>query len=133
MVEINNLTKNRISKKAIENFFKKIFKILKIKKDLSIAFVNSKEIKKLNKTYLKRNRETDVLSFPGEGKLLGEIVISLPQAKKQAKIFGHSLEKEIKIILIHSILHLLGFNHHRKKDKKRMEEKERYLSEILKL
>ncbi len=130
MVEINNLTKNKIPKFFLEKFIKKILKKLKIKKDLSVAFVNEKEIKKLNKRYLKRNRATDVLSFPGENKFLGEIVICLPQAKKQAKKEKHPLIKEIKILIIHGILHLIGFDHQKEKDKKKMFEKEKELYEV---
>ncbi len=121
MIEINNLTKNKISKMAIEKFLKRVLKKLNIKKDLSLAFVGLKEIRKLNRIYLKRDRPTDVLSFSGEKNFLGEIVISLERAKKQAKEQKHSLEKEIKILIIHGLLHLLGFNHQTKKDKEKME------------
>jgi len=120
MIEINNLTKIKISQRRIKNFLKKILKILKIKKDISLAFVNSSQIKKLNKIYLKRNKVTDVLSFSGEGELLGEIIISLHQLKKQAKIFHHSLEEEIRVILVHGLLHLIGFDHKKEKDRIKM-------------
>ncbi|MFN3301822.1 MAG: rRNA maturation RNase YbeY [Patescibacteria group bacterium] len=127
MVEINNLTKSKIPKNLLENFIKKIFKKLKIKKDLSIAFVGQKRIKELNKKYLKREMVTDVLSFPGQNNFLGEIVISLPQAKKQAKKIGHSLKEELKILIIHGLLHLLGFDDKTKKEEKKMQMKEKEL------
>jgi len=120
MIEINNLTKNKISKKVIEEFLGRLLKKLGIKDDVSLVFISAKRIKELNKTYLKRNRVTDVLSFPGEKNFLGEIVISLSQAKKQAQEQKHSLEKELKILIIHGLLHLLGFNHQKEKDQKKM-------------
>lgn len=133
MIEINNLTKDRISQPKIKSFLKKLFKILRIKKDLSLAFVSVPKIKKLNQTYLKKNRVTDVLSFKGEKKLLGETVICLSQAKKQAKLEKHSLEKEIKILITHGILHLLGFNHQTKKEREKMRRKEARLFRMLKI
>lgn len=133
MIEINNLTKNKISKNFIENFVKKNLKILKINKDLSIALVGEKRIKKLNKIYLKKNRVTDVLSFQGQNKFLGEIVICFPQLKKQAKKLGNSLKKEIKILIIHGLLHLLGFDHQKKQERKKMERLEKRIFENLKI
>lgn len=115
MIEINNLTKIKVPISRIKKFTQQILKILKIKKTISLAFVSSAEIKKLNKIYLRKNEVTDVLSFAGEKESLGEIVISLPQAKKQAKRARHSLEKEIRILTIHGLLHLLGFDYTKKR------------------
>lgn len=130
MIEINNLTKQKISFTFIKNFLKKIFRRLKIKKDLSFCFVSVQRIKKLNKTYLKTNRVTDVLSFPGEKNFLGEIIICLSQAKKQASQQKHSFKKELKILITHSLLHLLGFDHKTKNGKKKMEKMENQLLKI---
>ncbi|HXC61134.1 MAG TPA: rRNA maturation RNase YbeY [Nitrospiria bacterium] len=90
-----------------------------LKAELSLLLVNDAQIRRLNKQYRRINRPTDVLAFPMlEGgasplrsQLLGDVVISLETAKKQAKKESHSLEQEVKILLIHGILHLLGYHH----------------------
>jgi probable rRNA maturation factor len=91
--------------------------------EVSVSFVDNKEIKNLNKLYRDKDQPTDVLSFPlGENGeydvnnetgafLLGDIVISLETAVKQAAMFGHSLEREIGFLTVHSMLHLLGYDH----------------------
>jgi probable rRNA maturation factor len=84
-------------------------------------------IRKLNRRYRKIDRATDVLSFPfGDPDLLGEIYISLQRAKVQAKRYGLTYDEELKRLLIHGLLHLIGYDHHKKSDKEAMEAKERY-------
>lgn len=118
MVEIVNLTKIKIPRKFIETSLDRTFKKLKIKKNLSVVFVSSRKIKELNRRYLKKDRVTDVLSFSGQENYLGETVICCSQAKKQAKQQKHSFKKEIFILLFHSLLHLLGFNHQSEEEEK---------------
>jgi probable rRNA maturation factor len=91
--------------------------------EISVSFVSNKEIQHLNKIYRDKDAPTDVLSFPlGEnGKyeinnengftMLGDIVISLDMAVKQAAMYGHSLEREVGFLTVHSMLHLLGYDH----------------------
>jgi probable rRNA maturation factor len=91
--------------------------------EVSVSFVNNEEIRKLNKQYRNKDAETDVLSFPlCEGDhleintdtgfvLLGDIVISMEMAVKQAKMYGHVLEREVAFLTVHSMLHLLGYDH----------------------
>lgn len=91
--------------------------------EISVSFVNNTEIKRLNSFYRNKDIETDVLSFPlGEnGKYdinpetgaccLGDIVISMEMAVKQAEIYGHSLQRELGFLTVHSMLHLLGYDH----------------------
>jgi len=136
MIEINNLTTNPID----EEFLKKISeKVLKRERqehpsygrvpDLSIALVGQGRIRELNKKYRGKNRVTDVLSFPGNG--LGEIVICLREVKKNAKRFGSTFEKELARVLIHGILHLLGYNHEVSEEKaKEMAEIQKHYLEI---
>lgn len=93
------------------------------KAEVSVSFIDNAEIQRLNKHYRDRNMPTDVLSFPlGENgvydkneetgaALLGDVVISLEKAKEQAESFGHSLEREIGFLTVHSMLHLLGYDH----------------------
>ncbi|MBR2868266.1 MAG: rRNA maturation RNase YbeY [Clostridia bacterium] len=91
--------------------------------EISVTFVDDDEIHRLNKEFRNIDRATDVLSFPlGENgvydtnidtgaKLLGDIVISIPHALDQADRYGHSLQREIGFLTVHSMLHLLGYDH----------------------
>jgi probable rRNA maturation factor len=91
--------------------------------EVSVSFVDNAEIRKLNRIYRDKDKSTDVLSFPlgDDGKydvnnetgayLLGDVVISMETAVKQAYIYGHSLEREVGFLTVHSMLHLLGYDH----------------------
>jgi len=91
--------------------------------EISVSFVDNEQIHKLNKEYRNIDRETDVLSFPlGENgeydinhdtgaKMLGDIVISLEKAVEQAEAYGHPLQREVAFLTVHSMLHLLGYDH----------------------
>ena len=106
--------------------------------EVSVSFVSNKEIRSLNKAYRAKDKETDVLSFPLTGEdgtteinaetgavLLGDVVISLEMAVKQANMYGHSLEREIGFLTVHSMLHLLGYDHETSPlDERIMREKE---------
>ncbi|MGZ3688174.1 MAG: rRNA maturation RNase YbeY [Bdellovibrionota bacterium] len=81
-----------------------------------LALISAREMSRLNKVYRGRDYPTDVLSFPSPGLFraeghLGEIIICLPTLKAQAKEHAHQPEIELKILLVHSVLHLLGFDH----------------------
>lgn len=105
--------------------------------ELSVLFCDDAFIQKLNASYRGKDKPTDVLSFsaredissfvPGES--LGDLVISLPTARAQARRFGVSLSKEITRLLVHGILHLYGYDHERvsKKVADKMRRKERAL------
>jgi probable rRNA maturation factor len=83
--------------------------------EISITFTDNENIRTLNNEFRNIDRETDVLSFPmdddGEEVVLGDVVISLEKAKEQAEEYGHSLEREISFLCVHSCLHLLGYDH----------------------
>ena len=93
------------------------------KAEISVTFVDNAAIHELNKQHRNIDRETDVLSFPlGENgeydinpsngaKMLGDIVISAEKAVEQAKLYNHSLQREIGFLTVHSMLHLLGYDH----------------------
>lgn len=104
--------------------------------ELSILFTSDEHIKELNKAYRKKNKPTDVLAFSqNEGdysgintNVLGDVVISTDTAKRQADECGHPVEKEIFILLIHGILHLLGLDHEKsKKEALKMRSKQKEL------
>ena len=112
--------------------------------EVSVTFVDDERIHSLNKEYRDVDSSTDVLSFPlGENGvydknletgalLLGDIVISIPTAVRQAETYGHSLQREIGFLTVHSMLHLLGYDHvNGGMEEVRMREKEeRVLTEL---
>lgn len=86
--------------------------------EVSLTFVTNEHIRELNRDYRGIDHETDVLSFPIDDSfevdgplLLGDIVISVEKAVEQAADFGHSLKREILYLVVHSMLHLLGYDH----------------------
>ncbi len=91
--------------------------------EVSVTFVNNEQIRALNSQFRNIDRETDVLSFPlGENGeydinhdtgayMLGDIVISMPKAVEQAKLYNHPLQREVGFLTVHSMLHLLGYDH----------------------
>lgn len=121
MIEINNQTKSRLDKKEIAKTIERFLKKFKLeKKDVSVAFVGSARMKSLNKSYRGQDKTTDVLSFAGSGDLLGEIIIDYSQIKKQAKSFSQSVKQELNFILIHALLHLVGYDDETEKGNKEM-------------
>ncbi len=93
--------------------------------EISIAFVDNKEIHSLNKKFRDVDRPTDVLSFPmGDNDILGDVIISVDRAKSQADEYGHSLQRELCYLLTHGVLHLCGYNHKNKEEKEEMRNKE---------
>ena len=91
--------------------------------EISVTFVDNDRIHELNKQYRNKDMPTDVLSFPmGENgqydidedngcKVLGDIVISMQRAMEQAELYGHGLQREVAYLTVHSMLHLLGYDH----------------------
>lgn len=91
--------------------------------EISITFTDDEEIKKLNSRFRNVETSTDVLSFPlGENgiydinpesgaRMLGDVVLSLEHADAQARLYGHSFEREVAYLTVHSVLHLLGYDH----------------------
>lgn len=90
--------------------------------ELSIAFVGDKIIRDLNKVYRGIDKTTDILTFSGEDKFLGEVIIDYAQIKRQAKKFNNSIKKELIFILVHGLLHLLGYDDKTEKGRLEMEE-----------
>ena len=102
--------------------------------ELSVLLLDNKGIRAVNKKYLNRNRPTNVISFSlTEGEfeninphVLGDVVISVEKALEQAETRGTSLEEELTFLLIHGILHLVGYDHEKKgSERKKMRKKEK--------
>ena len=102
--------------------------------EISVTFVDMEEIHQLNRDYREVDSPTDVLSFPQfddlndlpeEGEIaLGDVVICKEKAEEQAEEFGHSFEREIIYLFVHSVLHLLGYDHMDEDEKKIMRRRE---------
>ena len=84
---------------------------------LGVRFASDRELRRVNRQFRGKDSATDVLSFPGEGAVvpaavhLGDILISVPTARRQAAAAGHGVERELRILLLHGILHCLGHDH----------------------
>ena len=80
--------------------------------DVSVLVCGDARMRSLNRTWRRKDRPTDVLSFPsGEPGLLGDIAVDLPYAARQARARGHATERELQVLLAHGLLHLLGHDH----------------------
>lgn len=115
--------------------------------ELSVTFVDNEEIHALNRSFRDKDRPTDVLSFPlfeadepfevdpAIGAVaLGDIVISAERAQEQAEEYGHSFERECAFLVVHSVLHLLGYDHETsEEDEKDMFFRQEEIMKLLKL
>ena len=102
--------KPRLTKSEVAAFARRV--LLAAGEDIgevSIAFVDDATMRGLNRKFRSKNKTTDVLTFPGEDSC--EIVISIDQAKRQARTEKHSLATELRYLLLHGILHGLGYDH----------------------
>ena len=131
MIEINNLTNFAVDKGFFSSVAKKVLKgENKRMENVSIAFVSSAEMQKINKQYRKKDRPTDVLSFEKVSHFkdeAAEVIICPAVVRENAKESKLSLKKELAKILIHGILHALGYDHERsEKEAGVMEEREKY-------
>lgn len=141
-----------IDEEKIVKLTEKLLNALNLdEQELSLSFVCEKEIQKLNSNYRKKDKATDVLSFPQmvweipltlenkekltknliPGELLGDIVISLSYANKSAQSIGHSLGREVVFLIIHGLLHLCGHDHMEPEEETLMISEQRNLLEIL--
>ena len=103
----------RFPKREIAAFARRVLRVLKVDaEDLAIAFVDDESMRKMNKTFRGKNKTTDVLTFPGDQtSRLGDIMISIDQARRQAVDEKHSLATEVRYLVLHGILHALGYDH----------------------
>ncbi|MCX7950449.1 MAG: rRNA maturation RNase YbeY [Clostridiales bacterium] len=154
MIEVDNRqNKFEITQDLINLIEKTIDESLKFEKfnlnyEISVVLTDNEEIRQINKLYRGIDRDTDVLSFPmleydegyeedGDievdfedlnpetgGVVLGDIVVSLEKARQQAEEYGHSFERELSFLIVHSVLHLLGYDHENDSDRAIMREKE---------
>lgn len=117
---LNKQKKVRLATRPFGDFLKKTQRELKIaNSEITIAFVSDAEIARWNQGYRKKKGPTDVLSFPATSgaihgaakEILGDIAISPETAKRYAKKNGRSLNAEIRVLMLHGVLHLMGYDH----------------------
>jgi len=115
---LNRQRKHRVRIRAFERLLGDLARTYRLaESEVSLAFVGERAIRTLNRRFMKKDKPTDVLSFPlGEkgpdGKYyLGDIVIAVPVAARQAREKGHGLDRELRLLAIHGFLHLLGYDH----------------------
>ncbi len=145
-IEYIDIEENEKYEEIISKTLEKCFEIENLPNDklsVSIMLTNPENIRKLNNEYRGIDRATDVLSFPmfekdeiekilSENKwdyndILGDMVISIEQVELQAKEYGHSFERELSYMVVHSFYHLMGYDHMEEQEKKEMRVKEEYV------
>ena len=126
-VEVTGVAVPRFSKREIASFTRQVLlaleKLDKLEEEItevSIAFIYDDAMKELNQKFRKKSKTTDVLTFPADdsynepsatGRPLGDIVISVDQARRQAADEKHSLATEVRYLVLHGVLHALGYDH----------------------
>ena len=140
-VEIRNCTRKPVNESAIKKAVAKTLKLLRLKSDaiLSVALVGGKKMRSLNKSWRKKDAITDVLSFSfleaggndaGATKEAGEIIICLPVAARQARLYGLSEKKQIARLAAHGTMHIFGLDHERsEREHQIMEEIQKKITE----
>lgn len=132
----------QIISKVVEECFK-VENLLDSNLYISITLTTPENIRKYNKQYRNIDKETDVLSFPMFEKeeldkkiaqkefdnidILGDMVISIPKVEEQATEYGHSFERELSYMVVHSFYHLMGYDHIKEEDKVIMRPKEEFV------
>jgi len=148
-VEILNETEITLADDLQELIVKATDKVLEyedfdVEGEVSVLFVDDARMKALNAEYRGKDEVTDVLSFPQYESIkddgvsdpfiyLGDVVISLEQAKRQAEEFGHTLEREVVYLTVHSMLHLFGYDHMTDEEKTEMRAKEKSVLSSLRI
>ena len=149
-IEYLSIEQNKEYEKTISTVLSECFKIERLPEDkliVGITLTNPEHIKTLNSKYRNIDKETDVLSFPMFEKeelarkikqdnwqnedILGDMVISIQRVKEQAIEYGHSFERELSYMIVHSFYHLIGYDHMKEEDKKIMRAKEETVLEKL--
>lgn len=112
----STVTIRRVSKSlrpaSIRKFARRLQDEVAKGRPFDILITGDSELRRLNRDFLGHDYPTDVLSFPsGAGETLGDLAISLGRARAQARAFGHSTEQEVQVLMLHGLLHLLGYDH----------------------
>ena len=132
MIEIApelHVARGMLPKRELSRFVREAAEAIPLEGDISVLLTTDRAIKNLNREFRGKKKATDVLSFPAgmDGSHAGDLAVSIETAARQAEEFGHSLQDEVRTLLLHGLLHLAGFDHER--DAGQMARRERLLRE----
>ncbi|HWR13393.1 MAG TPA: rRNA maturation RNase YbeY [Terriglobales bacterium] len=126
---------DEVNEKALLRFTHKAIKASGVAGDVCILVTSSREMRRLNRCFRGKDKPTDVISFPAisvvAGKFAGDLAISLDIARSNARRLGHTTDEELRILILHGLLHLAGYDH--ESDEGEMERKESTLRNKLRL
>jgi probable rRNA maturation factor len=128
---LNPLHRRVPTARTLGSFLKQAQTLVRLAGSVSVLLTTDNAMRRLNRQFRGMDKATDVLSFPadnsmpGSGKIVGDLAISVPTARRQAVECGHSLATEIKILMLHGLLHLAGYDH--ETDSGQMARRERIL------
>lgn len=113
VVVLNRQRRQRIDAARLRRVLRKAGRVLRASGEVSVVLAGDGLLRRLNREYRGKDRPTDVLSFPGAGgeEGLGDVVISVPTAARNARGQGHSVQRELDILALHGFLHVLGHDH----------------------
>ncbi|MGC2162323.1 MAG: rRNA maturation RNase YbeY [Silvibacterium sp.] len=122
--------RSAFTRRGLESFLADAICEAKLKGSVSVLLTGDGEIRRLNRAFRGKDKATDVLSFPagdgmGRSRMAGDLAISIETAAREAEQRGHALEVELRVLLLHGVLHLAGFDH--ETDSGEMERKENLL------
>jgi probable rRNA maturation factor len=123
-----------VSRRALERYARKLQSEVTRGREFECLLTGDAELRKLNREFRGKDYATDVLSFPSGERApggLGSVAISMARARAQARMAGHAAEAEVRILMLHGVLHLMGYDH--ESDSGRMARAEKQWRERLKL
>ncbi len=107
-IEVTGHAVPRLTRREVAAFVRKVLLAADRDLDVTVAFVDDDAMKSLNRKFRRKNKTTDVLTFPGD---TADIIISIDQARRQAIDERHSIATEVRYLLVHGVLHALGYDH----------------------
>jgi len=113
LVLVNRQRRRRIPRGRLGRTLQGAARSLRCAGELALVFTGDHAMRTLNRRYRRKDRPTDVLSFPGPGgsQGLGDVVISVPAAERNARRFARGLDEELQVLALHGFLHVLGYDH----------------------
>jgi probable rRNA maturation factor len=113
VIVLDRQRRQRVDRARIRRVLAEAARRLRVRGEMSVVLAGDRLVRRLNRDYRGRDRSTDVLSFPADGGEagLGDVVISVPMAERNARNEGHGVPQELDILALHGLLHLLGYDH----------------------
>ena len=110
---LNRQRRRRVDARRLRRLLGEAAALLGVRGELALVLAGDRLLRRLNRDYRGQDRPTDVLSFPGEGGLLelGDVVISVETAERNARGLGRTLKQELSVLALHGLLHVLGHDH----------------------